>query len=624
MYTLDGIEYSIEEIQEAASQSKLSVDKYISQYGITKIEDPVEIQEPSLTLDDLMPGKINLTDMDAAVVEEPAPDLDLELDDISLDLPEITSDSYSTASPKQKFELLKEKYEPLGFTVQEDGQDSVNISNNKGQSQVFNLKEQQGNQGTGQNFGAFDQPTPISPLESIKDFVADNQPESDIYKTIYEATSQVPEDYAKIQTPAESGPLTVSDITNLDEGTATADQQLNLVTTTQGLINNIYLDPGSIGLGNSGVGSAGFDNLQDEEYQEEIKDAVYLQLKEKTGLNINNADFDTIYNRVKDKTIQNSKDDLARERKNNLISGEQASKEYVIALGDVYKKTLPAKEQTLIDLNTKDYDALLQIKELEISFGNTDDPTEQAGLLKNIEDQNNIRKGIKEKIARNAQIAQTMTGSGNVPITITQTDQILGSNVFGERGETEATRLRQIEAAKSMGKYNIAQIKAVNPRLSDLEASHQAFRNSATSINNIQSEAADQYVTIDVDNMGVNESLQGKFQAAGIFGKSKVSLYRLNQLGVSSKDLNNTVNFKPGSTDRYKALDEKDLLSIRMYEEELKETNDQARAIYTLAYKQTAPEKIGRAGFVKNIIQEGTVATLLSLGLSIEEAELNI
>jgi len=567
---------------------------------------------------DYEPVKMTTIETDAAVVEEPAPNLDLELDDISLDLPEITSDLYSTASPKKKFELLKEKYEPLGFTVQEDGQDSVNISNNKGQSQNFVVKPTEFYQSP---TGNFSQGKSASLFEDIEIFTEENTPESDIYKTIYEATSQVPEDYATIQTPAESGPLTVSDITNLDESTATADQQLNLVTTTQGLINNIYLDPGSIGLGNSGVGSAGFDNLQDEEYQEEIKDAVYLQLIEKTGLNINNADFDTIYNRVKSKTIQNSKDDLARQKKNNLISGEQASPEFVTALGDAYKRALPAKEQTLIDLNTKDYAALSQIIELETSLGNTDDPTEQAGLLKNIEDQNNIRKRIKEEIARNAQITQTMTGSGNVPITISQTDQMLASNVFGERGETEATRLRQMENAESMGKYNVAQIKAVNPRLSDLEAAHQAFRNSATSINNIQSEAADQYVTIDVDNMGVNESLQGKFQAAGIFGKSKVSLYRLNQLGVSSKDLNNTVNFKPGSTERYKALDEKDLLSVQMYEEELKETNDQARAIYTLAYKQTAPEKISRAGSIKNIIQEGIVATLLSLGVSEEEAE---
>ena len=582
----------------------------------------VENEDYSSSFDDFKidyePVKMTTIETDAAVVEEPAPDLDSELDDISLDLPEITSDLYSTASPKKKFELLKEKYEPLGFTVQEDGQDSVNISNNKGQSQNFVVKPTEFYQSP---TGNFSQGKSASLFEDIEIFTEENTPESDIYKTIYEATSQIPEDYATIQTSAESGPLTVSDITNLDEGTATADQQLNLVTTTQGLINNIYLDPGSIGLGNSGVGSAGFDNLQDEEYQEEIKDAVYLQLIEKTGLNINNADFDTIYNRVKSKTIQNSKDDLARQKKNNLISGEQASPEFVTALGDAYKRALPAKEQTLIDLNTKDYAALLQIIELETSLGNTDDPTEQAGLLKNIEDQNNIRKRIKEEIARNAQITQTMTGSGNVPITISQTDQMLASNVFGERGETEATRLRQMEAAESMGKYNVAQIKAVNPRLSDLEAAHQAFRNSATSINNIQSEAADQYVTIDVDNMGVNESLQGKFQAAGIFGKSKVSLYRLNQLGVSSKDLNNTLNFKPGSIERYKALDEKDLLSIRMYEEELKETNDQARAIYTLAYKQTAPEKISRAGFVKNIIQEGTVATLSSLGFSDEDAE---
>ena len=55
---------------------------------------------------DYEPVKMTTIETDAAVVEESAPDSDSELDDISLDLPEITSDLYSTASPKKKFELL--------------------------------------------------------------------------------------------------------------------------------------------------------------------------------------------------------------------------------------------------------------------------------------------------------------------------------------------------------------------------------------------------------------------------------------------------------------------------------------------------------------------------------------
>ena len=36
MYELDGTEYSIEEIEEAAAQSNLSVEEYLSEFNITQ------------------------------------------------------------------------------------------------------------------------------------------------------------------------------------------------------------------------------------------------------------------------------------------------------------------------------------------------------------------------------------------------------------------------------------------------------------------------------------------------------------------------------------------------------------------------------------------------------------
>ena len=630
MYTLDGIEYSIEEIQEAASQSKLSVDEYISQYGITKIEDPVEIQEPSLTLDDLMPGKINPTDMDAAVEDQVvASDMDLSFEDTLLASQEITDAKYSSAEPEEKIKLLKNQYEPLGFTVDKDNNNTVNISNNKGQSQVFNLKEQRGNQGTGQNFGAFDQPTPISPLESIKDFVADNQPESLFYKDIYKETKQLPDDYASLLQEVESGPLTVKDFVELEDTNikATAKEQLNLINTTRGLITRAYEDASSVGLGTGGVGSEGYDEIIGK-YEEQVKEEIFKQLGEKTKLDINFDDFNAIYNQVKESSVVDAKTLI--QQKQNLIKASSPSPGFEVFKQKFLQTRIDAetpKSQERIRLLELKSNANKQIEGLNVLYNNAENLQDKEAHKKNILLQQDVIKSVDEKIQRNAQTPQInpygVAENFDEEIEI---NKQLSNSVFSEEGDLEAKEQRK-KVNRVLAKGQVNQIKLNQPNLSDWQATRNSFDQTVSSIQRLQSDASDQYITVNIESLNATSSaqkLKSKFNKAGYFGdKEKVSLLTLNQLGITYKDLNDTVNFglAEGDLNYKKSVEEDDLVSVEMYEETLKEKAGIAQSLFELSYKETDPANVEKPGFVKNLVETAVVETVKKLGFTEEEAE---
>ena len=630
MYTLDGIEYSIEEIQEAASQSKLSVDEYISQYGITKIEDPVEIQEPSLTLDDLMQGKINPTDMDAAVEDQVvASDMDLSFEDTLLASQEITDAKYSSAEPEEKIKLLKNQYEPLGFTVDKDNNNTVNISNNKGQSQVFNLKEQRGNQGTGQNFGAFDQPTSISPLESIKDFVADNQPESLFYKDIYKETKQLPDNYASLLQEVESGPLTVKDFVELEDSNikATAKEQLNLINTTKGLITRAYEDASSVGLGTGGVGSEGYDEIIGK-YEEQVKEEIFKQLGEKTKLDINFDDFNAIYNQVKESSVVDAKTLI--QQKQNLIKASSPSPGFEVFKQKFLQTRIDAetpKSQERIRLLELKSNANKQIEGLNVLYNNAENLQDKEAHKKNILLQQDVIKSVDEKIQRNAQTPQInpygVAENFDEEIEI---NKQLSNSVFSEEGDLEAKEQRK-KVNRVLAKGQVNQIKLNQPNLSDWQATRNSFDQTVSSIQRLQSDASDQYITVNIESLNATSSaqkLKSKFNKAGYFGdKEKVSLLTLNQLGITYKDLNDTVNFglAEGDLNYKKSVEEDDLVSVEMYEETLKEKAGIAQSLFELSYKETDPANVEKPGFVKNLVQTAVVETVKKLGFTEKEAE---
>ena len=71
MFEYEGQQYTKEEVEKAAKEKNLSVEDYVKQFEITPIE------EPSLTLQNLMPtpGKTKPTTPDAVVEEEKASDM---------------------------------------------------------------------------------------------------------------------------------------------------------------------------------------------------------------------------------------------------------------------------------------------------------------------------------------------------------------------------------------------------------------------------------------------------------------------------------------------------------------------------------------------------------------------
>ena len=105
MYELDGTEYSIEEIEEAAAQSNLSVEEYLSEFNITQPEK--EVKTPTTT-------------SGADVVEEIAPDLESTSVDTSLESPPLRTSVRKQTRKKDLQRKIDKKLDKTTEDIEEN------------------------------------------------------------------------------------------------------------------------------------------------------------------------------------------------------------------------------------------------------------------------------------------------------------------------------------------------------------------------------------------------------------------------------------------------------------------------------------------------------------------------
>ena len=609
MWKFNGTTFTDDEIKKYSEDTGMSVDEYVDRFEVKKDEEEEEeeeTQEASLTLQDLMPTDFGKNKIEIS-------------DDIKEGINSSTvkvAESYNSAKPEEKFKLLQKEYEPLGFTVSPGRSGgTVNISNNKGKSENFKLHSTAASsQGINSlTPGGYSIPaTEASLFEDIQLFTEKNKPESTIYKEIKNATKQEPDNYAKIIT--SGGPLDDYDnkIFKDELVPATPDQQLDLIEYTRGSITDVYNNPSIIGLGQEGgVGSDSFDS---PEYDEEKADAIYDMVKKRSGLDISKDDFLSIYDQTKQTTLAAAQQ-ANQIKKNTELLGVDQDENFLGELKQLqYNKRTP-KEKTKIRLISKRRALIKKIKNIKVNLKNPELTQQQReNLNKNINKINVDLKDNEDAFEQNAAIVEINAGDVKYPQLHFETvNKELKNTFFNDQGQS-AQKQKEIEQQVKVNTESefdeiIKDAQRLNPNLSQLEASQQAYDNAALRLQVIQSDATNQTIKVNVKAMlGNNDGVRRKLVAAGYAGdNAEISLFALHQLGIDADTLDGSF-IRSLKSEVKDYTSKKDLASLQMYEETFKETNRELDGLYELVFQQTDPASIDKASVVRTFAESAVEA----------------
>ena len=526
------------------------------------------------------------------------------------ELPEtkINPVKWQAAKPVEKAKMLTQEYgEDFKFEFNDPTDPrTVTVSSANGAEQTFNLENfDQVIPGAGgyMGMGAQGEVTQAqqSEIQEFEKFFIENASnEDEAYNFV--TTGIKPGDYATFISEAQPQAIGFSGINVMAQPTmqkADAQEQRDLIDTTYGQVQKMYLNPSEYGIVDTDkMYSSGFDSYTEEEKNKNL-DLVYQKVKENSGLNIDKDSFVQIYDNVFQKATRQAALYLDA-RQNTLALTDTPNPAFFANATQVITEQLDYSPQEKIKallLESK----IEKQRELKLLQDRLDlaEGTEQAkqltGSIATIEGEIKI---IDSNITKNAQ--ETVPGPNYTGEARTETNSQLDSQYFS-RIE------KQVEK-------QVGNIQGKNPGITKYEAVQQAYDRRILQMQSLQSNTIDDKITLDFSNPITFQSptpgLKTKIGSPVLStlikngfdldksGKVEIALFDLISLGIKPDDLSG------GGVE----TDEKDILNYRMFKETYDEDFNSAKALRRLLDLEESPESMIKEEGFKNVAQNAIIS----------------
>ena len=526
------------------------------------------------------------------------------LEDTSSELPETKIDpvKWQAAKPVEKAKMLTQEYgEDFKFEFNDPTDPrTVTVSSANGAEQTFNLENfDQVIPGAGgyMGMGAQGEVTQAqqSEIQEFEKFFIENASnEDEAYNFV--TTGIKPGDYATFISEAQPQAIGFSGINVMAQPTmqkADAQQQRDLIDTTYGQVQRMYLNPSEYGIVDTDkMYSSGFDSYTEEEKNKNL-DLVYQKVKENSGLNIDKDSFVQIYDNVFQKATRQAA--LYLDAYQNTLALTEtpnpaffANAKQVITEQLDYSPQEKIKALLLESKIEKQRELKLLQDRLDLAEG-TEQAKQLTGSIATIEGEIKI---IDSNITKNAQ--ETVPGPNYTGEARTETNSQLDSQYFS-RIE------KQVEK-------QVGNIQGKNPGITKYEAVQQAYDRRILQMQSLQSNTIDDKITLNFSKpigfeKEINSPVLSKLIKNGFYfldksRKAEIALFDLISLGIKPDDLSG------GGVE----TDEKDILNYRMFKETYDEDFNSAKALRRLLDLEESPESMIKEEGFKNVAQNAIIS----------------
>ena len=413
--------------------------------------------------------------------------------------------------------------------------------------------------------------------------------------------------------------------------------KLDLVDVAEGAITDVFNNLQKLDIINEDNKYAGSYSDQNQEIQDEIRDTAWLNTREQSGMNITKESFNKIFfsqggsgkfgnkesqtfaDKAKEKVQQKIDDDLKRE----VSQLTERDPELLKKVNDQLKKGFDQEFQDKITSNAR-----------LIGIG------DEGGLIQQINKVNKELKGdlgASERVAKTNQLVKLQTAlklvesnlenikAGGYDENQERKQEKVDSALFTSNGFTEdqivnakkrAEKNELIRSSEASARSIGEQTSKSNPGVTPWEAMKNLTNDSIFEGQLIQQEGEKILININTKELGgpgqnVNwtHPLLQKLNQEGMFAKDgniKVSAAWLTRNGF-------VPNRFEGVFDNYfNHINEKDLLSFKIYSEQVTDNEAKTRGFYNATYLNLDVKDITKSSSLENFVDNSIKAIATS------------